>query len=86
MLPGSVMRWRLRWNGGIWAPIEAPPAARATMLDAREGFNEGIDQVSELLRLLVNHRGQTVSRDTILARVWKEQPFITPRTVDVHIA
>ena len=40
----------------------------------------------ELLRLLVNHRGQTLSRERILAQVWKDQPFITPRTVDVHVA
>ena len=40
----------------------------------------------ELLRFLINHRGQTVSRDRILAHVWKEQPHITPRTVDTHIA
>ncbi len=40
----------------------------------------------ELLRVLVNRRGQAVSRDTILSLVWAEQPFITPRTVDVHMA
>jgi two-component system alkaline phosphatase synthesis response regulator PhoP len=41
---------------------------------------------ADLLRLLVNHRGKVVSRDTILAQIWKDQPFITPRTVDVHVA
>ena len=41
---------------------------------------------AELLRLLVNHRGQTMSREKILAQVWRESPHITPRTVDVHIA
>jgi two-component system, OmpR family, alkaline phosphatase synthesis response regulator PhoP len=40
----------------------------------------------ELLRMLVNHRGRVISREEILSTVWKEQPFITPRTVDVHIA
>lgn len=40
----------------------------------------------ELLRVLVNRRGRAISRDEILAQVWKEQPFITPRTVDVHMA
>jgi two-component system, OmpR family, alkaline phosphatase synthesis response regulator PhoP len=40
----------------------------------------------ELLRLLVNHRGQVLSRERILKQVWKEQQHITPRTVDVHIA
>lgn len=41
---------------------------------------------AELLRFLVNHRGQVLSRDFILGQVWREQPAITPRTVDVHIA
>jgi len=41
---------------------------------------------ADLLRFLINHRGQTVSRDRILAQVWKDQPHITPRTVDTHIA
>ena len=41
---------------------------------------------AELLRMLVNHRGQVLPRERILAQVWKEQPHITPRTVDVHIA
>lgn len=40
----------------------------------------------ELLRLLVNHRGRVLSREQILKQVWSEQPFITERTVDVHIA
>jgi two-component system alkaline phosphatase synthesis response regulator PhoP len=41
---------------------------------------------AELLRLLINHRGQTLSRESILNQVWREQPHITERTVDVHIA
>jgi two-component system, OmpR family, alkaline phosphatase synthesis response regulator PhoP len=40
----------------------------------------------QLLRQLIDHRGQVVSRDLLLARVWHDQPFIGPRTVDVHIA
>ncbi len=41
---------------------------------------------AELLRFLVNHRGQVVPREKILKQVWSEQPHITERTVDVHIA
>jgi two-component system alkaline phosphatase synthesis response regulator PhoP len=41
---------------------------------------------AELLRLLINHRGQVLPREMILKHVWKDQLFITPRTVDVHIA
>ncbi len=40
----------------------------------------------ELLRYLVNRRGQTLTREDILHHVWREQAFVTPRTVDVHIA
>jgi DNA-binding response OmpR family regulator len=41
---------------------------------------------TELLRFLINRRGQVVSREEILKQVWSEQQFITERTVDVHIA
>jgi two-component system alkaline phosphatase synthesis response regulator PhoP len=40
----------------------------------------------QLLRHLIDHRSQVVSRDRLLSRVWHDQPFIGPRTVDVHIA
>lgn len=40
----------------------------------------------ELLRFLINHRGQVLSRAQILKQVWSEQQFITERTVDVHVA
>ncbi len=39
-----------------------------------------------LLHLLIEHRKQVLSRDIILAKAWKENLFVTPRTVDVHIA
>jgi two-component system, OmpR family, alkaline phosphatase synthesis response regulator PhoP len=41
---------------------------------------------AELLRFFVNRRGQVLSREMILKHVWAAQPFITPRTVDVHVA
>ncbi|MFN7919289.1 MAG: response regulator transcription factor [Bryobacteraceae bacterium] len=40
----------------------------------------------QLLRYLVDHRGQVVSRDRLLRDVWSQQPYITPRTVDTHIS
>jgi DNA-binding response OmpR family regulator len=39
-----------------------------------------------LLRFLINNRGQVLTREQILKSVWKEQPFITERTVDVHVS
>jgi two-component system alkaline phosphatase synthesis response regulator PhoP len=59
---------------------------------ARNQFLKGKEPMSlaakeaELLRFLFNHRGQVVARECILKHVWRDQPFITPRTVDVHIA
>ena len=40
----------------------------------------------DLLRFLVNNPGQALSCETLLEHVWAGQTFITPRTVDVHIA
>jgi DNA-binding response OmpR family regulator len=40
----------------------------------------------QLLRQLIDHRGQVLSRERLLSRVWQDQPFIGPRTVDTHIA
>ncbi len=40
----------------------------------------------QLLRHLIDHRGLVLSRERLLTRIWAEQPFIGPRTVDVHIA
>lgn len=40
----------------------------------------------QLLRQLIDYRGQILSRERLLSRLWHDQPFIGPRTVDVHIA
>ena len=40
----------------------------------------------QLLRFLIDNRGEVVSRETLLKRVWSQQPYITPRTVDTHVA
>ncbi len=39
----------------------------------------------QLLRYLINHRGQVLSRSQILRALWPQQPFITARTIDVHV-
>ena len=38
-----------------------------------------------LLHFLARNRGRVFSRETILDRVWAEDAFVNPRTVDVHI-
>jgi DNA-binding response OmpR family regulator len=55
---------------------EVKKAGRAVHLTARE-FN--------ILRLLVERRGEVVTRDEILDAVW-DDVFVAPRSVDPHIA
>lgn len=40
----------------------------------------------EILILLAQNPDKIFSRDDIIDRVWKDSPYITERTVDVHIA
>jgi two-component system alkaline phosphatase synthesis response regulator PhoP len=40
----------------------------------------------ELLRYLVDHRGNVVSREELLEAVWQYQPGVSSRTIDVHVA
>ena len=40
----------------------------------------------DLLRYLIDHRGAPVSREELLKAVWKYQPEVLPRSIDVHIA
>lgn len=39
----------------------------------------------ELLKILIRNRGRVMTRDLLLDRVWGEDAFVEPRTVDVHI-
>jgi two-component system alkaline phosphatase synthesis response regulator PhoP len=39
-----------------------------------------------LLRYFIEHRGITLSRDTLLNDVWSYNTFVSTRTVDVHVA
>ena len=39
----------------------------------------------DLLALLAAHPGQVFTREALLDRVWGQESFIDPRTVDVHI-
>jgi two-component system alkaline phosphatase synthesis response regulator PhoP len=54
-----------------------------TRSDARVALT---DKELHLLRYFINHRGRVLSRSEILQAVWPHQPFITARTVDVHVA
>ena len=39
-----------------------------------------------LLKHLIDHRGEVLSRERLLSHIWRDQPFISSRTVDVHVA
>jgi two-component system alkaline phosphatase synthesis response regulator PhoP len=39
-----------------------------------------------LMKMLMQHAGQVLKRDDILRSVWGEEVYVTPRTVDTHIA
>lgn len=39
-----------------------------------------------LLHLLVKHANEVLSRDKILDEIWGEEVYVTPRTVDTHVA
>ena len=38
-----------------------------------------------LLEYMASHRGRVLTRDQLLDAVWKETPFVTPRSIDVYI-
>ena len=40
----------------------------------------------KLLRFFVSHPGRVYSRDQLLDRVWGDESFVEPRTVDVHVS
>lgn len=39
-----------------------------------------------LMKLLMQHAGEVIKRDDILHSIWGGKVFVTPRTVDTHIA
>jgi DNA-binding response OmpR family regulator len=40
----------------------------------------------QLLEFLLRHPGEVISRDEFLRQVWGEDTYVTPRTVDTHMA
>jgi len=74
--PERISRYRM---GDVEVDFESYRATRAGV---------SIDMTPkeiELLRLLVEHRGQVVTRDRILNEVWGIDAMPTTRTVDTHI-
>ena len=73
------------------APTERPPATGLFFDEAaRRAWFAGqpLDlraREYDLLHFLARHRGQVLSRQTLLDQVWGEAEFIDERTVDVHV-
>ena len=40
----------------------------------------------ELLKYLIRNRGKVINRDELLDEVWGKDVFVTPHTVDTHMA
>ena len=67
----------------VYKHIEVDPARRRVMVHSREvelTFNE-----FELLYVLLSHPGIVFSREALLSRVWKDETFVTVRSVDTLI-
>jgi len=52
----------------------------------RPGAEERLsNREQELLRFLIEHRGQVLPRELLLTSIWQYNPNVTTRTVDTHI-
>jgi len=86
------IRAQLRRGRGGEISTEASVAVGIAILDLkrhqlmRDGQNLEISSKEfELLRYLVEKRGQVISRDTLLAEIWGHQAQIATRTIDNFI-
>lgn len=60
-----------------------PHARRAWVADTEVSLRP---KEFDLLHLLVEHAGQVLSRDTLMASVWDEHWFGSTKTLDVHVS
>jgi two-component system OmpR family response regulator/two-component system alkaline phosphatase synthesis response regulator PhoP len=63
--------------------VEIEPAKRRVRVRGREV--ELTSQEFRLLHVLATHPGIVFSREALLARVWPDQTFVTPRSVDTLV-
>jgi DNA-binding response OmpR family regulator len=82
---------QLRRHSGL-GHIQGPVAVGMAVVDfrrhqlSRDGVSLEVSAKElELLRYLVQHRGEVVSRDTLLSEVWGHQREVATRTVDNFI-
>ncbi|MCC7418445.1 MAG: response regulator transcription factor [Acidobacteria bacterium] len=63
--------------------IEIDPARRRVRVQGREV--ELTDQEFRLLHLLATHAGIVFSREALLSKIWREDTFVTVRSVDTLV-
>jgi DNA-binding response OmpR family regulator len=64
-------------------PVEIDPARRRVRVGAREVELTGNE--FQLLYVLLSNPGIVFSREALLARVWKNEAFVTVRSVDTLV-
>ncbi|MBY6538897.1 response regulator transcription factor [Rhodococcus sp. BP-349] len=64
--------------------LRLEPAARRVLLDGHE--IPLANKEYELLKILLDHAGQVVSRDTILREVWGDAELRGSKTLDMHMS
>ena len=79
---------------GVYQPATAPEVLRVGDL-AIDGSSMTVQRGEEtvfttarefrLLEYLARHLGRVLTRDQLLDAVWKETPFVTPRSIDVYV-
>jgi two-component system alkaline phosphatase synthesis response regulator PhoP len=68
----------------LFGPFELDPS-KYTLTKNNEPVQLTAIEFS-LMKLLMQHSGHVLRRDDILRSVWGEEVYVTPRTVDTHIA
>ena len=71
--------WRIssKPERAVRSPFASPPSEASPVLTTVREFR--------LLEYLAAHCGRVLTRDQLLDAVWKETPFVTPRSIDVYV-
>ena len=67
----------------VIGPFRLDPTGRRIFLNEKE--LELTSTEFSLLEFFLSNRGRAYSREQLLAALWGEQRYVTPRTVDVHV-
>ena len=83
----SVLRGLGQFRCGSRSPAVRRSGDRRFFHDRPGGGRNVLTTVREfrLLEYLAARRGRVLTRDQLLDAVWKETPFVTPRSIDVYV-